>query len=285
VREKPFLYVDGDGAYHAFAPAVRTDSHGTSWEGRKPAGESLPIGDFHIAQPDDTAATLNSALAAGKHLLLTPGIYHLTEPLKITRAGTVVLGLGLATPVPDDGVTALDIADLDGVKVAGLLVDAGSTVSAALIRIGPDGSHRGHTSDPTSLHDVFVRIGGAGVGKATTSIVVNSNHVIIDNTWLWRADHGTRVGWTSNTSDHGIVVNGDDVTVYGRTYFFQNEMPYDPPGRTAPTAASPPTRSPTPSTPTRPGAWAATASSPTTPRSSPTAPSPPPAPPASASTA
>jgi hypothetical protein len=251
VREKPFLYVDSGGAYHVFVPAVRTDSHGTSWEGRKPAGKSLPIGDFHIAHDGATAAELNSALAQGKNLLLTPGTYHLSQPLAITRSGAVVLGLGLATLVPDGGVTALDVADVDGVTIAGLLVDAGSTVSDALIRIGPDGSHRGHKADPTSLHDVFVRVGDSGVGKAKQSVVVNSSNVIIDNTWLWRADHGSGVGWTTNTSEEGLVVNGDDVTVYGlfvehhqktqvrwngergRTYFFQNEMPYDPPSQAA----------------------------------------------------
>jgi hypothetical protein len=162
-----------------------------------------------------------------------------------------VLGLGLATLVPDGGVTALDVADVDGVKIAGLLVDAGEQSSDALVRIGPDGSRHGHAANPTSLHDVFVRVGGAGVGKAKNSIVVNSDDVIIDNTWLWRADHGSGVGWTKNTSDTGLLVTGDDVTVYGlfvehhqkaqvawsgergRTYFFQNEMPYDPPNQAA----------------------------------------------------
>jgi hypothetical protein len=68
---------------------------------------------------------------------------------------------------------------------------------------------------------------------------------------LWRADHGDGVGWTQNTVDQGLVVNGNDVVAYGlfvehhqkaqvqwngensRTYFFQNEMPYDPPNQAA----------------------------------------------------
>jgi hypothetical protein len=65
--------------------------------------------------------------------------------------------------------------------------------------------------------------------------------------WAWRADHGTGVGWTSNTASNGLIVNGDNVTAYGlfvehsqsyqviwrgengTTIMFQNEMPYDPP--------------------------------------------------------
>ncbi|MFI5614022.1 coagulation factor 5/8 type domain-containing protein [Amycolatopsis sp. NPDC051903] len=247
ICEKPFLYVDSDGAYQVFVPAVRTDTRATSWEARRPEGTSLPIGEFHLAKPGETAAELNAALAQGKHLLLTPGIYHVDQPLKVTRANTVVLGLGYATLIPDNGVTALDVDDVDGVRVAGLLVDAGPVASDPLVRFGPDGSRRSHARNPSSMHDVFVRVGGAGVGKAKRCVLVNSNDVLIDNMWLWRADHGTGVGWTANTSDEGLVVNGSGVLAYGlfvehhqkaqvqwngeggRTYFFQNEMPYDPP--------------------------------------------------------
>jgi hypothetical protein len=251
VREKPFLYVDRAGAWRVFVPAVRRDTRATSWEGRRPEGVSLPLSGFHIVKPGATADEMNAALAAGQHLLVTPGIYHLSDSLRVTRPGTVVLGLGLATLVADNGSVALDIADVDGVHVAGLLVEAGPTVSDALVRFGPDGGHRRHSADPSSMHDVFVRIGGAGVGRARRSVVINSGDVIVDNTWLWRADHGSGVGWTVNTVDEGLVVNGDDVVAYGlfvehhqktqvrwngergRTYFFQNEMPYDPPDQAA----------------------------------------------------
>jgi hypothetical protein len=98
---------------------------------------------------------------------------------------------------------------------------------------------------------VFFRIGGAAAGKATISLVVNSDNVVLDDIWAWRADHGNGVGWTVNTADTGLVVNGDDVTAYGlfvehyqkyeviwngergRTIMFQNEMPYDPPNQAA----------------------------------------------------
>ena len=59
------------------------------------------------------------------------------------------------------------------------------------------------------------------------------------------------MGWTANTADTGVIVNGDNVTAYGlfvehyqkteviwngnggRVIFFQNEMPYDPPSQAA----------------------------------------------------
>ncbi|GAA4629815.1 discoidin domain-containing protein [Actinoallomurus vinaceus] len=250
-REKPFLYVDSSGAYQVFVPALRKNSQGTTWSGGSTAGSSIPLSRFYVAKPSDSAATLNQALAQGLNLLFTPGVYKIDQTLNVTRADTVVLGLGYATLVPQNGVTPMSVADVNGVKIAGLLFDAGSANSPNLLQIGPSGSTADHSTDPTSIQDVFFRIGGAGVGKATNSLVVNSNNAIIDHIWAWRADHGSGVGWTSNTADTGLIVNGNDVTAYGlfvehyqkyevvwngergRTYFFQNEMPYDPPNQAA----------------------------------------------------
>jgi hypothetical protein len=251
VREKPFLYIDNSNNYQVFVPALRTNSQGISWASGSPTGTSLPISQFYIAKPGDSAATLNNALSQGLHLLLTPGIYPLNDTIRVTNANTVVLGLGLATLTPQNGVVPMTIADVDGVTIAGLLFDAGATNSPVLLQVGPSGSSQSHASNPTLLSDVFFRIGGAGVGKATQSLVVNSNNVILDDLWLWRADHGSGVGWTSNTATNGLIVNGSNVTAYGlfvehyqqyqviwngnsgRTYFFQNELPYDPPNQAA----------------------------------------------------
>ncbi|MGQ4461477.1 coagulation factor 5/8 type domain-containing protein [Streptomyces violaceoruber] len=249
-REKPFLYLDGD-EYRVFLPEKRTDARGVSWGSGTPRGTSLPLSRFYVARPDDSAATLNQALEEGLHLLLTPGVYRLDRTVDVQRAGTVVLGLGYATLIPDNGVTALKVADVDGVRLAGFLVDAGPVNSATLLEVGPEGASADHSANPTTVQDVFVRIGGAGPGKATTSLVVNSRHTIVDHTWVWRADHGDGVGWETNRADHGVVVNGDDVLITGlfvehfnkydvqwngergRTVFFQNEKAYDAPDQAA----------------------------------------------------
>ncbi|WP_326556845.1 discoidin domain-containing protein [Micromonospora sp. NBC_01796] len=253
VREKPFLYVDGSGEYRVFVPALRANSTGTSWYNKTPAGSSTSLSQYFIVRPGTTAATINAALAQGRDLLFAPGVHRINDTIRITRPNTVVLGLGLATIEPQNGVTAMTVADVDGVKVAGIMFEAGTTNSAALMEVGPAGSSADHAANPTSLHDVFFRIGGAVAGKATNSLVVNSDDVIGDHMWLWRADHGNAgtYGWTINTADTGLIVNGDDVTMYGlfvehyqkyqtiwngergRTYFYQNEMPYDPPNQAA----------------------------------------------------
>ncbi|MGW1096499.1 coagulation factor 5/8 type domain-containing protein [Streptomyces sp. NPDC002455] len=249
-REKPFLYLDGDD-YKVFVPAKRTNARGTSWGNGTPQGESIPLDQFYVVKPGATAETINAAVGQGLHLLFTPGVYHVDQTIDIDRADTVALGLGLATIIPDNGVTAVKVGDVDGVKLAGLLIDAGTTNSESLIEVGPEGSSANHADNPTSLQDVFVRVGGAGAGKATNGLVVNSNDTIIDHTWLWRADHGDGVGWETNRSDYGLTVNGDNVLATGlfvehfnkydvqwngengKTIFFQNEKAYDAPNQAA----------------------------------------------------
>ncbi|MFF1438846.1 coagulation factor 5/8 type domain-containing protein [Streptomyces sp. NPDC058295] len=250
-REKPFLYVDGGGAFRVFLPAKRANARGVTWGNGTPRGSSLPLSRFYVAKPGVSAATLNQALAQGLNLLLTPGIYHLDRPIQVNRADTVVLGLGYATLIPDNGVGALKVADVDGVRLAGFLVDAGPVNSPVLLEVGPSGASRDHSANPTTVQDVFVRIGGAGAGKATTSMVINNRHTIVDHTWVWRADHGEGVGWETNRADYGVVVNGHDVLATGlfvehfnkydvqwngqrgRTIFFQNEKAYDAPNQAA----------------------------------------------------
>lgn len=251
VREKPFLEVDASGRWSVRVPALRTDSVGITWHGGTTPGTSIPLERFYLARPSDSVETINAALARGKDLLLTPGIYALPEAIRVTRSNTVVLGLGFPTLKPTNGNAAMETADADGVIVAGILFDAGLKTSPVLLQVGAPGSHARHERNPISLHDVFFRVGGAGVGRTKVNLEINSNDTILDHTWIWRADHGTGVGWDQNTSDNGMVVNGSHVTVYGlfvehhqqyqvlwkgeygRDYFYQSEIPYDPPTQAA----------------------------------------------------
>jgi hypothetical protein len=248
VREKPFLEVDGQGNWSVLLPTLRRDSEGITWQGGRTPGKTIPLSRFYIARPDvDNASSLNAQLAGGMNLLFTPGIYELDAPLRVTHPDTVLMGLGFATLRPVRGTPAIMTADQDGIEIAGLLVEAGPVESPVLVEVGPEGSKARHQANPTCLHDDFFREGGAGVGRTQVNLLINSSDTIVDHTWIWRADHGAGVGWNSNTSANGLVVNGDFVTAYGlfvehhqqyqvlwngnggRTYFYQSEIPYDPP--------------------------------------------------------
>jgi hypothetical protein len=251
-REAPYLYVDSGGNQNVFVPSAQSGSSGTTWAGGETPGTSIPIDQFYVAKPSDSAATINSALRTGRNLILTPGIYHLDQSISVTRPDTVVLGLGFPTLIPTNGNAAMTTARAKGILISGVMFDAGPVNSPVLLQVGSGHARSDNeSSDPSTLSDVFFRIGGATPGSATTSLVVNSNNVILDDIWAWRADHGNGVGWTSNTADTGVIVNGDNVTAYGlfvehyqkyetiwngnggTVVFFQNEMPYDPPNQAA----------------------------------------------------
>ncbi len=253
VREHPYLEMQKGGQIAVRVPALVRNASGVSWHGGTTPGRIVPLTKFYIARPErDTAATINIALTQGKNLLLTPGTYDLTEPIRITRKDATVLGLGFATLHAVRGTEAMTVADVDGVTVSGLLFDAGEQKSPSLLHVGLQGTHLSHAANPIVLHDVFFRVGGAAVGKVSANLIIDSDDTVVDHTWIWRADHGRGgVGWTVNESDNGLIVNGNRVTIYGlfvehhqqyqvlwngeagRTYFYQSEIPYDPPTQPA----------------------------------------------------
>ena len=250
-EEEPFLYQDASGNNRVFVPAVQTNSSGTSWSSGTEAGSSLPLSSFFIANPSTSVAAIDVALALGKNLVLTPGVYNLNAPIIVSRPDTVVLGLGFATLVPQKGNAALVVLPNKGVKVSGLIVDAGPVNSPALVSVGTPLPAAGSATDPDTIQDVFFRVGGAETTttSATVSLLDNASNSIIDDVWAWRADHGNDVGWTENKGDTGLVVTGNDVTAYGLAVehyqksevvwsgqggtdvFFQNELPYDVPSQ------------------------------------------------------
>ncbi len=254
-REKPFLYVDAKGRWNVRVPNAHHNTSGTSWAADATDGRSIPLRDFYVAKPSDPIRAIDRALARGQNLLLTPGVYNADRSIQVNRPNQVLLGIGQATLTSVGGATPIVVGNVPGAIVAGVTVDAGLKQSKALIQVGSKHSW-GHTSaaNPTTLSDVFFRVGGPHVGKTDVALEVNSNNVLVDHTWVWRADHGDEgftggdtERWKTNVGNNGVVVNGDNVTATGlfvehfqknnvvwngnggTTIFFQNELPYDPP--------------------------------------------------------
>ena len=242
-REKPYLFADAAGTWNVRVPSAQFGSRGVTWaEGLTP-GRTLPLTEFLIVKPGTSVKEINNNLARGRHLLVTPGVYDIDKTISIKRADTVVLGLGYATFVARSGVTPLTIADVPGVVVAGLMVEAGPQLSDNLVVVGKKNGNNGSkaramVTNPITLSDVFLRVGGPQIAKVDVALKVNSDHVLIDHTWVWRADHGqeglpkdtvTRfegdtnnngrydddARWEQIIGNYGVVVNGDNVTATG----------------------------------------------------------------------
>lgn len=248
IREKPFLIYDEEKGFGIYVPQTRKQCKGISWNEE---GEFLSISDFYIAKEgQDNAETLNAALQKGKHLFFTPGIYELEEELVVEQPDTIILGSGLATLRAGNGNACIRVTTPEEVTICGLLFDAGNTESDFLLQIGNNEEAVAKTEqEAILLSDLFFRVGGAlkEPAKVKACAEINSNHVIGDNFWVWRADHGEQVGWDLNTATNGLIVNGDDVTIYalmvehfqeyqtiwngenGKVIMYQSETPYDVP--------------------------------------------------------
>jgi hypothetical protein len=255
-REKPYLFLDTQGDYNVRVPSAQTNTSGVTWAGGPTAGRTIPLREFFVATPTDSPEAINNQLAHGMNVLFTPGVYNVGKSISVKRADTVVLGLGHATLTAMNGAVPLTVADVPGVVVAGLTIDAGTVESPVLLQVGKkDGNsspEKNDPSNPTTLSDVYFRVGGPHIGKAHIALEVNRDNVLIDHTWVWRADHGVEglsdtERWNTNIGRNGVVVNGDNVTATGlfvehfqeyntvwngqngRTILYQNELPYDPP--------------------------------------------------------
>jgi len=260
IREKPFLFIDNDGEYKVFVPAWQKDKVGVSWTATDMGDGEIQdlVTDWFIAKEGDTDVEINAALKAGKNIFFTPGHYALNAPIQVNRKNAILLGAGIASvtlePTENNKWGCIFADDKDGIIIAGLLMDSSNSTTYQ-VRIGDEGANNNHATNPILLSDITCRVGGVQSKNVQlhTSMQINSNNVVGDHFWLWRADHGSQKGgdlrWTRDRCKNGLIVNGDDVTLYalfaehyqeyevlwlgerGRTFFFQNEPPYDAPNQ------------------------------------------------------
>ena len=269
-REKPYIFVNSAGIFLVRVPSALKNTKGISWAHGITPGRSIPISNFFIARPTDSVQKINQQLEGGKNLLLIPGVYDIADSITVNRADTVVLGIGQATLTAVDAAIPLKIADKPGIIIAGVTIDAGTVESPVLLQVGkkryPHGDPLDNNPDnmfseqnPTTLSDIYFRVGGPHIGKVDIALEINSDFVLVDHTWIWRADHGVEgfggpddpngdsERWATNIGRSGVVVNGHNVTATGLfvehfqeyntlwngengcVVLYQNELPYDPP--------------------------------------------------------
>jgi hypothetical protein len=256
-EEEPFLYTATSTAATmppgsvtgVFVPSVQHNSVGPNFLSGSEAGSSVPLSNFFIANPATPEDQVQAALNRGQDLVLTPGVYELDAPITVSHPGTIVLGLGFPVLVPLRGNASMVVLASSGVKLSGMILDAGPVNSPVLLSVGgppnpmagqpvpgtqPGSQHLGPGSpsnsagSPDLVQDIFFRIGGAETTpvSATLSLLDRADNSIIDDVWAWRADHGANTtisnpqgevgaGWSYNQGDTGVEVTGDNVTAYG----------------------------------------------------------------------
>ena len=246
VREAPFVYYNSKKAqFEVFKPSVQRNRKGYDWRVNSSTGKFLPLSSFYIADPAvDTATTLNAQLAAGKNLMLNPGTYNLSETLIINKPDTMVLALGVPVLKSAAGVQTLKITDkATGTILYGFNVTSdapGAVVADYQLQIGVNGG-TGKASNPTSITDVNV------ASRAFIAEVINQNYVIQNQGEINTSTDSTSAAtWGTPDGSHGIMVNGDNVTLQGlyvehykkfpliwygnkgQVHYMVNEPPYTP---------------------------------------------------------
>ena len=156
-REKPYLYVDATGSYSVFVPSLQREL-GRARPGR-PGTTPGTLAAARRASSSPSRRTrsqaINNALATGKNLLLTPGVYDVDQTIKVKRADTVVLGLGIATLTRGRTASSpLTVGDVPGVDIAGVIDRRrpGQLAGAAAVGSAPEhgsNARRHQTTRPT----------------------------------------------------------------------------------------------------------------------------------------
>ncbi|CAJ1341081.1 unnamed protein product [Effrenium voratum] len=242
VAEKPFISFS-NGTYQLNIPRVVENTRGVNYNNVDQVGfEQVYVADAS----KDTAQSINAKLGLGLHVVLTPGIYTLSEPLRLAHNQQVLLGLGMAT-LWASAQGAVVVSGC-GARVAGLLIAAHSPKTApALMEWQSPGAACSSTG---VMSDVYMRVGGPkneAPVQADAMLQVDADNVVLDNSWLWRADHleGGQKVKGQNPCQVGAIINGNDVIAYGlkaehsltdqvqwngergKTFMFQAELPYD----------------------------------------------------------
>ena len=159
--------------------------------------------------------------------------------------------MGYPTLISMNGNVLIEVVDnVEGVRISGILLQAGPQNSSSLLQF--DTSKGSGNGGYNFLYDTWARVGGPNnqwTDEVMTQkmVVINSNNVVMDNSWLWRADHDItgNVYSLNNPVDTGLQVNGNNVLAYslkvehtlanmvewfgdnGTLYMFQSEFPYD----------------------------------------------------------
>jgi hypothetical protein len=254
VAEKPYL-VELNGEWFIAVPDLVVEARGTA---QHEQSILIPISEAFVAKAGDSSEVIQAGIQGKRALVLTPALYGLTSPIYISNPDFVVLGIGMPTLVVTGGLSAIIVGpQAAGVRVAHVLLEAGTPLEF------PDATEpllfwRG-TNGIAS--DVFARVGAFSyeaefhescrVTKADIHARFDGDGIVMDNLWLWHADHddctkpfGKDPKSDACYSETGLVVNGNNAVGYGlavehtkadlvrwegengKLFFFQSELPY-----------------------------------------------------------
>lgn len=221
IAEKPFIVFDEDeNKYGLLIPGYETDK---LEPGMSDNYDLQPFERVYVASEEDDASLLNDMLNHVDFMVLQPGVYKMDKPLKFKRDKQVLLGIGMPSLVSTNGNAVIEVLRKKGVRIAGIIMEIESDKpTKTLLEWGVE-THgvSDDANEPGVLSDVFARVAPKNSKQTITNlknmIQINTPHMIIDNTWLWRStsDKNGPIANLANHVETGLQVDSDDVTVYG----------------------------------------------------------------------
>jgi hypothetical protein len=131
----------------------------------------------------------------------SPGIYNLSAALEVSHQNQIVLGLGLATLIATGSDPAIRVKDVPGVRVAGILLQAGTPVgmtSPKALLVWGTIAYAGRADMPGFLHDVYARVGGPGTTQVHVATTNSCDDLHTDTLQRIRT-------WSTHTPDPSIL--------------------------------------------------------------------------------
>ena len=223
-REKPFLYVDAAGTWQRARARGRAPTRPArpGRTARPRAGRSRCRTSI-VARPSDSVTTINSAAGPRASTCCS-------RPASMTSTARITVQPGrhrrarprASRPSPPSTARCrCGVGDVPGVVVAGIMIDAGPVNSprAACGSARPGARRRardaGQPDDPAAT--CFFRVGGPARRQGDRR-PRGQQRPRAARRHLGLARRPRRpgaFGWTVNTADNGVIVNGDDVTATG----------------------------------------------------------------------
>lgn len=163
IAEKPYITELND-KWTLNVPKYETKKVGVTGNNFQNS-DKFDFSQVFVANDKNTADEITAKLDEGLHVVMQPGQYHLTDSIKVNKEDAVLLGIGMATLISTTGKPCIEVANVGGVRVAGVLLQAGNTKSDTLLRWGQS-KWAGNQAKPGVMSDVFARVGGPSSSAA-----------------------------------------------------------------------------------------------------------------------
>lgn len=124
IAEKPYIAVEQTDAtkFNLVVPGMEFNLNTFSYHQNE---KVIDFANVFVANESNSAEEINAKLDAGNHLVLQPGQYNLSSSIVVKNANTVILGIGYASLITLTDKPCIVVNNVDGVRIAGILFQAG----------------------------------------------------------------------------------------------------------------------------------------------------------------